>query len=505
MKAFYVAGEFYGIQKYVLGITAAGGGQAKRLRARSFVVQVLEDIAVAEIDALGPSTVVMGGGGQFVLEVENSEREEALRSFRKDLQRRLFEELGGELSFNLGWADSIEGALRERALERRRPWAGIMIGPEGWLHKQMRFDDISPPCEVCRKRRARKMWESDGTPDVCERCDTDRRIGELIPRVQGVELSERDAEARLLGRGIRFRHANEGERAGLPGRLMYRYVPVRQDGSLATFEEIAEQAQGDELLGILKADVDDFGKLIAAHMQMDKLDELRAISAHLDDFFSGTVQRMIREGTEWSSIYTVFSGGDDLLLVGPWSVMLDFAATVEDAFSAGPGRQYRLTLSAGVSFMPPRIPIRHGVRRAEEQLKQAKRGKKNQCATLGGIWSWEALRRVLGGGRQLVKWQRWEAAKRGLLRRLHRLASSSEPTGHLWAWELGRNFPKPNAKQEEHKLFREWGKRVLANWDKDSMKETRAALLYALTATRIRSKDERRDQPAGHDRRHLGR
>ena len=261
-------------------------------------------------------------------------------------------------------------------------------------------------------------------------------------------------------------------------------MPVHPERkTLLTFQEIAEQSQGDELLGILKADVDSFGTLISKHTHEDTLDKLEKISRDLDDFFSITVQQTISENAEWRPIYTVYSGGDDLLLVGPWSVMLDFAATVETQFSSGPGRRYDLTLSAAVTFMPPRIPIRHGVGRAEDDLKKAKAGDKHHCAPLGGVWDWEDLRRILGKGRALVKWTS-PGKRRGLLRRLYRIATSKDPAAHLWAWELGRNFPRRDEKFEEDRLFREWGDKVLANWETGYRNETGAALLYGLTATR---------------------
>jgi CRISPR-associated protein Csm1 len=491
-EALYVAGEFYGIQKYVLGITAAGGGQAKRLRARSFAVQAMEDVVLADLAAIGRYDPVMSGGGQFVVRMEDTPAlRERLAGFRTGLQRRLLYDLGGELSFNLGWAESVEGARAARSAERRRPWAGVMTGAAGWKVEAMSRDDIAPPCEICRKRKATKDSADEPPERVCGRCFGDRRIGEKIPRARGVEPVDGDGDIRLLGRGIRLT-----ERQGEGRRPMYRYVPFRQDGGrdiALTFEEMAGQAQGDEVLGVLKADVDDFGKLIAAHMEPDKLDKLRTISEDLDRFFSVTVQGLIRGSKTWEAIYTIFSGGDDLLLVGPWNVMLDFASTLEGEFRKGPGGQYVRTLSAAVSFMPPRIPIRHGVKRAEDQLKDAKNAGKDRCATLGGVWTWEDLRKVLGAGVQLVKWWNGGAMRKAPLRRLHRIAASKEPSAHLWAWEVGRNFPSRYDRDPERGLFREWGERVLAGWEGKSMEETRAALLYALTATRRRSKDEQRD------------
>jgi CRISPR-associated protein Csm1 len=206
----------------------------------------------------------------------------------------------------------------------------------------------------------------------------------------------------------------------------------------------------------------------------------------LDEFFSVTLQERIRE--DWREIYTIFSGGDDLLLVGPWDVMLHFAQEVQRLFSEGVGRTYDRKISAAVAFMPPGIPIRHGVSKAEELLAKAKSGDKNQCASLGGVWTWPAQRKITGLGRQLVKWVDCGAGTRGLVRRLYELAGKDVARkAHLWAWELGRNFPGKYEKREEHRLFREWGDKVLANWGKREMEETRAALQYALIATRKRS------------------
>jgi CRISPR-associated protein Csm1 len=299
-----------------------------------------------------------------------------------------------------------------------------------------------------------------------------------------VELTDGDADVHLMGRGIRFLESGATDTEARPGRALQRHVPVDSAGHLLTFEQIAAKSLGDQLLGILKADVDDLGKLIAEHTQRGTLDQLTRISTDLEEFFSVALQQAILADVRWRSIYSVFSGGDDLLLIGPWDVMLDFAAWVEAAFSVGPGRSHGLKLSAAVSFMPPRIPVRHGVQRAEEEMKKAKQGGKNRCATLRGVWDWDALRRILGGGRELVKWSDCRAAERGILRRLYRIATSSGPAAHLWAWEVGRNFPRRDDNRGEHRPFREWGEKVLANWENQSMDETRASLLYALTATR---------------------
>ena len=83
------------------------------------------------------------------------------------------------------------------------------------------------------------------------------------------------------------------------------------------------------------------------------------------------VQDMLRES--WPLIYTIYAGGDDLLLVGPWDSMLEFAGSLAKEFESGPGFEYGpLTISAGVALVSYRLPIRHSVERGDKLLKQAK-------------------------------------------------------------------------------------------------------------------------------------
>ena len=169
---------------------------------------------------------------------------------------------------------------------------------------------------------------------------------------------------------------------------MRRYIPSSPGGEPLTFEEIAAKSTGDRLLAILKADVDDMGVKVGQIAGQDSpegrhYEQLQSFSRSLHSFFVDRVQDMLKDS--WPLIYTIYAGGDDLLLVGPWNVMLDFAGALDREFESGPGREYGpLTLSAGVALTPYHVPVRHSVGRGEELLEQAKGRKgKNSCAALG--------------------------------------------------------------------------------------------------------------------------
>ena len=66
----YLAGDFSGIQRFVLRVKTAGKAQAKRLRARSFFLELLEHAALSVIrtrfDVPDDDVLVRGGGGFLV-------------------------------------------------------------------------------------------------------------------------------------------------------------------------------------------------------------------------------------------------------------------------------------------------------------------------------------------------------------------------------------------------------------------------------------------------------
>jgi hypothetical protein len=368
-----------------------------------------------------------------------------------------------------------------------------MLGPDGWRVDLMSMGDLGHPCEVCHRQRATIARDDDGEiVHVCPRCDGDTEIGKMLPQIDNVGIVSSPAQFSVLGCGLEF-----SARGAVPGggpvvpRSLRRHVPVDHSGKLLTFEQIADAAKGDNLLGVLKADADNVGVKVGEIARQDpNLEALRRFSFDLDYFFGEEVQSELNKSA-WQTIYSVYSGGDDLLLVGPWNVILDFAGTVQQAFAEGPGKKYGFTLSAAVSLAPYRLPIRHGVERADHLLEvQAKRDPKNQCAAMGGVWNWQDHGRVLEHCKQIVGWIESGTCGRALIHRLLLIAESRDrKKAALWAYQVGRNFPSRNAARREEREFRQWGEGALAGLHQPNgsdMSQVAVGLRYALVATRPR-------------------
>jgi hypothetical protein len=196
---------------------------------------------------------------------------------------------------------------------------------------------------------------------------------------------------------------------------------------------------GDQKLGVLKADGDGMGEFWNQLLRSSPdLSAYCDASAEVDLFSAGDINELLNSPTQpgdgrtsFHSIYTVFSGGDDLLFIGPWDVVLDFAGSIRKLF-ADRFQSRRLTLSAGIAIVKHNWPVKRIVSMAEELLEQAKNevatGRetgRNQVAALGGLWSWDDHQTVIEEGRRWVEWVRQGVAERGWLQTIFELNESA--------------------------------------------------------------------------------
>jgi len=271
---------------------------------------------------------------------------------------------------------------------------------------------------------------------------------------------------------------------------------------LLEFVELARRARGDELLGVIKMDVDSLGHAFDRALGAgDGLARVRSLSAELDRFFAealGAEQRTPR----FADLYTVFAGGDDLLLVGPWDAALDFAGRIQELFAARFGA-LGLTISAGVALIKPKRPIRQAAEAAEAALHRAKTDTaadvqpKDQCAAFGQVWKWRDHAEVRAVAQRLAGWVEAGAAERGWLHTVLELAMARrsgelEATARL-AHHVARNWPAWHDRDPVRAGMRAFGDRLIADFDDAQEPATRfleAATRWALAATRARSQEE---------------
>ncbi len=485
----YLAGDFSGIQRFVLRVKTAGKAQAKRLRARSFLLQLLEHATLSILRtrfALEEEDVLVQGGGGFLVRLRAATDSTGFDRLATDLQDMLWRECGGQMQVSLGWAATPTEARAELERRKRMPGGGVLQREGAWDLAQLSQPPLGQPCQVCGDfPGTRRLDDEDGKALHCRTCVETRRIGKDLTRHEWIRVGRVNGrgDLRVLGVPFELLPTNEPEawRVG-------RWVPRGPTGgNPLTFEELSRRSRGDSRLAVLKADVDDMGQRVGEVAASDpSCRRLRSFSHDLHTFFGDRIREMLKE--HWPLIYTLYAGGDDLLLVGPWDVVFDFASALESAFQTGPAAAHgRLTLSAGIALTPYRVPIRHAVERAEKLLDQAKtRPGKNRCATLGSDWTWDQHREVVANGKMIANAVA-DRVPRGLLLRLLQLVEASSDANlqaARWSYQVARNVPRHG---KEVLRFRDWAHRVVGHLDERNDQrtgESAASLRYALLATR---------------------
>ncbi len=181
-----------------------------------------------------------------------------------------------------------------------------------------------------------------------------------------------------------------------------------------TFSELAALAKGVPYLGGLLLDADRMGEVFARGLRCQERDlatpsRIAALSRFLEWFFTVEVLGLIQEASlyqgrlGWSDleaqnkarryrlIYSVYSGGDDLFLLGPWDVLLDFALDLESLY-----RHYvrhpALTLSGGFQLFGGKVPVPSMAQALQEAETAAKNAGRGRLFLFGRAVPWDTLR-----------------------------------------------------------------------------------------------------------------
>lgn len=478
-----VVGDISGIHDFVTNIASKGGGQTKRLRARSFYVQALCDVAAVKIlNSLGikrfdQKVMKMAAAGHFVLEVEEKPEFGAiLREQSAKMNQWLIDEFSGELRLALAWnsqgtSEMERFKVANELLNRSRlqPWRAALVDDRGWNEERLILAPLDTPCEICRQRKG-EVTERDEDDEsdklVCRLCAATKSFGTELTRASWLTVTSSNASnttKRMNAFGLAVELGTTPPAPGSPHNLafallgdqsmtkgpspyegrwltrpMARYVPHDRTNERSTmdFASIAAHSLGDNKLGVLMADGDGMGEFWTSIIETDStLDRYCEKSREFDDFSAREINHLLNEASKgnpahhakWQYIYTVYSGGDDLFFVGPWNVMLDFAGELRRLFM-NRFASYGLSISAGVAICQPRVPIRQLAQVGEDLLRQAKTQlgwqsstSKDQIATLGDVWNWRDHEGIISEGKCWANWVSQGVVERGWLRTLYEL------------------------------------------------------------------------------------
>jgi len=132
-----------------------------------------------------------------------------------------------------------------------------------------------------------------------------------------------------------------------------------------------EKRIGTPMLGILKADVDKLGFIFAIGLGRSlSISRYSTLSRELNLFFAGYLNEKLKK--DYKNIYTIYAGGDDLLMIGDWETMIKFSKSLYEDFKEFTCHNSDITLSSGLITAKSNFPIRKAAEIADNALESSK-------------------------------------------------------------------------------------------------------------------------------------
>lgn len=247
---------------------------------------------------------------------------------------------------------------------------------------------------------------------------TAKFINGYVPKYEDEEITEEAIERILAGR--KSDKAKEelfdSMEAGIPKTFAYI-------AKMALNEDKKSKFKGIEALGILKADVDNLGMIFACGIRKDRLtlSRLAIMSRQMNNYFSIFLPYKLKTDDRFKNIYTIFAGGDDLFLIGPWNRIIEFAGFLNDSFKEYVCHNPHITISAGISIHKPNDPVLRLAETSEQALAMSKAKKKDSITIFDRTTKWSDYMVIKDIKETLEKWLDSDLINNAMLFRLNEL------------------------------------------------------------------------------------
>jgi CRISPR-associated protein Csm1 len=485
-KFRFCVGDLSGIQRALFRFRSEQvRGLARMLRGRSLRFQLIVEAAVRRLLAafeLPPYAALQTAGGRFLLLLpftREDDQRRRLDELRAEIDVWMRDQYIGDLALNLALtppfaaADLLDGARARKqfeaiglAAEEAKTRVLAMVRTEAVV--KLPFDPDLGDGGICRACGLRPAAETDDVDRIarCTACAAEVLLGRRYPKAVAVEIGGgprpddapfdvqiriafEDEKPGLLGwrfRGVEGALLPVGERFGRAyvakfpddqaGLEHYRrgLDPDEQDdvdpGDIKTFAALAldsveEDSRGNKvgraMLAVVKADVDRLGAVFSRGLgERRSLARIAALSRLVDAFFTGFLPGLMESA--FRDLYTVYAGGDDLLIIGPWLQAIRFAVEMRRRFAEFTGHNPNLTLSTGIALFDPKTPVSRAATEADERLEKAKAdGRDRVHAVLpvtGSAVGWSVFAAALADAEMLSQAIRAGEASTALLYRL---------------------------------------------------------------------------------------
>lgn len=420
-----IGGDVSGIQKYIYQVVSKYAG--KNLKGRSFYVKLLTDAIVRyiikELDLYSANVIYNSGGGFYILAPNVEKVRTKLTMVIGIIEKKLFETYKTSLYVAIESVEIDETSLMHKGLQDK--WSELFIKKDRKKFQSQsaiisdNYDNFFTPF----------MAGGDANQDTIT--GEEFLPGEKAVKIEDMLLHHTTAEQIKLGQILRDAaimavvsdncNLPQGIYEFNPASLGIRYCFLRKedltklqptsdisvitlngkDGQCEfiydipsdkcifelsfyggnefngnTFEEMCDNP-GFTRMGVLSMDVDNLGSIFQSGIRPENmtLPRLAALSRQMDFFFSGYINTIWKE-TKPENTYIVYSGGDDLFIVGKWDCVIELARKIHSDFAEYTCNNRAISISGGIAIVQSKFPL---IKAAEESKKEEKNAKYHVC------------------------------------------------------------------------------------------------------------------------------
>jgi CRISPR-associated protein Csm1 len=382
--------DMSGIQNFIY--TIASKNALKSLRARSFYLEFLmEHIQDELLEALNLSraNILYSGGGHSYLLLPNTDKtSDVLKKVQISVNDWFISNFSTELY--LAYADVecssndlMNSQSKFKELSKKLSKSKLQRYTNEQLERIFTLDkdfDNTRECGICKKS-GNLLEDIDEDKNVCEFCQSLINLGGYLVKDKNFAIVVSD-EKEKYSIGLPTLSDNQKyfkiipDKKGLIAESNKRYYAINDFSSgdyyatniwmgdycsfkgegkekeAYSFKDYAKASAGIKRLGVFRADVDNLGSTFTKGFgEYSTISRYATLSRMLNMFY----KRYINSLCESKKLAIVYSGGDDVFVVGAWNDVLKFAKELREAFSKYSCK--KLTLSAGVGFFTYSYPI----------------------------------------------------------------------------------------------------------------------------------------------------
>ena len=497
----------------------------KNLRARSFYLEILLENFIDEILTdleLSRANLLYSGGGHVYLLLPNTEHaKDYLRTIEKKMNEWLCETFDIDLYLAMGYEACSPLDLQNKpAGSYKQMFINVSQTLSGKKRKRYSYEQIKTlnnravkddtrECRICHRS---DRVDSDGVCRVCNGlirlskgildkdvlCITGKETETSMKIFENEYLSAAtDEEANKLKNDDvlirRFSKNLRSSKSFSSGKLW-----IGDYSSEKTLGELIEKGKGIKRLGVLRADVDNLGQAFVGGFSEDRqtISRSAAFSRKLSLFFKYHINHILENGEYFITAKRngkareasiIYSGGDDLFIVGAWKDIIEFSVDLHRAIKKY--TQGKLTISAGIGIYPDKYPISYIADEVGSLEDCSKNVDGKNAVTLFDrefAFGWDDfIDKVLEEKFKLISdffETTTERGKNFLYNILELLKNKSEKINLArLAYTLARMEPKSDAKEEEKQLYGKFSKK-LYEWmqnDEDNRQLIMAIYIYA--------------------------